>query len=95
MKPEASPAQLDLLAPVAPRTWPRWYRPTALRPAANRRVALGLHPFGLELGPEAATCGACRHLIGERWNKCRFVDVGTAETDVVQRWRACARFDKR
>lgn len=83
--------------PQAP-PWPDWYRPTKKRPDANRRVRMGLHPFGLELGPEGTTCGKCAHVryyLG-CYPKCapkgKPEPAHVAETDLNTRWRACAAF---
>ena len=81
-----------------PKTeWPKWYRPSKLRQVLNRRVAMGLHPMGGELGPDDSTCGSCEHLfrrsMGSTYLKCTLVSMShSASTDVRAGWRGCAKW---
>lgn len=80
--------------------WPKWFTPSAMTRAHSARVARGLHPFGLELGPDGSTCGACAHLrkrsLGKTYYKCALAkDTPGPATDVRLRWRWCSAFEDR
>lgn len=80
---------------VAMFAWPAWYTPSKFTTALNLRVARGLHPFGLELGPADSTCGSCVHLerreLGKTYLKCALAkQTRGPATDVRAKWRGCS-----
>ena len=84
------------------KAWPAWYRPGKYRKTANHRVAAGLHPFGMKLGPEGKRCGDCRFAYcsnranpNRRYWKCKrsAITFGPA-TDLLRRWRSCELFEE-
>ena len=80
--------------------WPPWFVPSKMTTALNARVARGLHPFGLELGPEASTCGSCVHLARREFSKS-YLKCAIARqtrgpaTDVRAKWRGCSKWEAR
>ena len=81
-----------------PPEYPDWYTPSK-RVDPNRRVLQGRHPFGLDLGPDGATCGTCVHMqrTGRGagiYLKCDLTKMSrSASSDLRAKWHGCDRWE--